>query len=462
MKKGFIVPIKEKIAYGIGDLAINIAYTTIGFYFVFFLVNVAGLSAYYAGIIFFIARFWDAITDYVMGIISDQTKTRWGRRRPFLLFGAIPLGFAFFLLWIVPFDTTFSLFLYYLIIVIIFNTLFTIVSLPYNAMAPELTQNYDERTSIFGYRMGFSFVGNLFAAAGVAVIVDAIFGGKPEYRDSYPIMGIAFGALIILIIFITFAGTKERVQPEHKRTQTILQSLKEVLGLKEFKIILGMFLFNMIGFDLILAIFIFFLKDVMQISEDLTFVIMGIPIVVAVASAPLWVFIGEKYGKRKAYIIAAFYLTAIMLLCIIAPAGNLVLVIVISALAGIGISASQIIPFSIIPDVIEVDEYEHGTRREGAFYGVTMFLYKVASAVAVGLASGLLGLFGYIEATEGMEEIVQPDSAILSIRLLIGIGPGIFFLISAYFVKILPITKERFDEIKRVIEERKQSASKEN
>jgi len=456
MKKGFVVPVQEKIAYGMGDFAINIGYGAIGFYFVFFLTDVAGLPAEWAGYIFMIARFWDAITDYLMGMISDNTSTRWGRRRPYILFGCVPFGIAFALLWLVPFEADTALFIYYVCITILFNTAFTVVSIPYNSMLPELSQNYDERTAISGYKMGFSFVGTLMAAAGIMLIVDVIFPGRGQYLESFPVMGVAFGMIIAVALLGTFAGTRERItHDEAFVSEGFFTTLKSIMALREFRLILGMFLFNMVGFDLIQVILIYFLKHVVQISEDYSFMIMAVPLVVAVIAAPVWVKIGEIMGKRRAYISAAFYMALVFLLCLIAPVGNLPFVLAIAGLAGIGISASQVIPFSIIPDVIEVDEYENGIRREGAFYGITMFLYKVASAVAVAAASGLLGIFGYIESVGGAEAAVQPDSAVMAIRIILGTGPGIAFLISAVFVKKLPITRERFDEIKRIVAERR-------
>ncbi len=451
MKEGFVVPVREKMAYGLGDFAINIAYTTIGFYFIFFLVNVAGLPAYWASFIFLVARAWDAVTDYLMGMISDRTETRFGRRRPYILFGSIPFGIAFFLLWMVPFESDLYLVIYYVLITIIFNTAFTVVAVPYGALMPEMSQNYDERTSISGFRMGMSFVGNLVAAVGVALIIDVIFSGHEQYQESFPVVGGLFCIIAIVSFVITFSGTRERVKPLKQVTGGILETLTSIMKLHEFRIVLGMFLFNMIGFDLIQAIFIFFLKDVIHISEDMTFVVMGVPLVVAVLAAPLWVMLGEKFGKRRAYMMAAVYFAIALLLCLVAPVGNLYFVLMIGVLAGLGISASQIIPWSIIPDVIEFDEYHNGIRREGAFYGVTTFLYKVASAVAIALASSLLGLFGYVENSATS----QPESALIAIRLLMGVGPGIFFLISAMFVKALPITRERFDEIRAILEERK-------
>ncbi|MCX8122894.1 MAG: glycoside-pentoside-hexuronide (GPH):cation symporter [Spirochaetes bacterium] len=451
MKEGYVVPTIEKIAYGLGDLAINIAYTTIGFYFLFFLVNVAGLPPQWAGIIFFLARAWDAITDPLMGMISDRTVSKYGRRRVYFLFGCIPFGIMFMLIWLVPSFNHLMMFGYYTAIAILFNTAFTVVAVPYNALMPELSQNYDERTSISGYRMSLSFVGNLVAAVGVSVIVDVVFKGKEQYTTSYPVMGVVFGIIIIILIFITFVGTKERVKSQALLHEGLFKTFKAVLSLREFRILLGMFLFNMIGFDLIQALFIFFLKDVILISEDMTFVVMGIPLIIAVMSAPLWIYVSDKLDKRRAYIVAAVYFTLSLLLCLIAPVGSLWFVIAIGVLAGVGISASQIIPFSMIPDVIEYDEYKNGVRREGAFYGITTFLYKVASASAIAVASAILGYFGYIENSIA----AQPQSAIHAIRYMMAFAPGICFLVSVYFVSILPITREGFDEIKRALEQRK-------
>ena len=180
-----------------------------------------------------------------------------------------------------------------------------------------------------------------------------------------------------------------------------------------------------------------------KVSEESTFIFMAIPLVIAIGAAPIWVMLGEKWGKKKAYIVAAVYLSLSFLLCLVVPEGGVLFMIALCVLAGVGISASQVIPFSIIPDVIEIDEYENGTRREGAFYGITMFLYKVASAVAINIVTIILAIFGYEEVSSGTSQ-VQPESAIFAIRLVMGIGPGIFFLISAIFVKMLPIYKGTF------------------
>lgn len=455
MKDGYNVPRRGKIAYGLGDLGINVAYGAIGFYFVFFLTDVAGMTPLWAGYIFMIARIWNALADSITGMISDKTKSRFGRRKPYLLFGAIPLGICFSLLWLVPLKNNAHLFIYYTFVGILFNTIFSFVAIPYNALLPELTQNYDERTSIAGYKMGLSFVGTLLSAMGVMLIVDTIFPGKSDYLTSFPMMGRILGVVIIINILTAFLGTKERVvQDQIIKKEKFAVTVKSIFNLKEFKIIVGIFLFNMISFDIIMAMDVYFMKYVVNISEDLTFVLMAIPLVIAVVSTPIWVRISELVGKQKAYIISAAYFMLPLALCLFVPPNNLPFVILIVGLMGIGISASQVLTFSILPDIVEVDEYKNGVRREGAIYGIIMFLYKLASAITIALVSALLGLFGYIQSGSG-SKIIQPASAILGIRILIGILPAVCIIISAIFVKKLSINKEVFDSMKQKIETRK-------
>ncbi len=439
--------VREKIAYGVGDLGNNVAYGALGFYFVFFLTDVAGLSPFWAGNIFMIVRMWNAVLDMVVGGVSDHTKTRHGRRRPYLLYGALPLGVAFALLWQVFFVGEVSMIVFYIFAGVLFSTMYSLVAIPYNALLPELSQDYNERTSISGFKMAFSFVGSLLSAMGVTLIVDTIYPGKVMYRQSYPVMGWLLGAVVAVCILLCFAGTKERVQPTLQKPEPMLKSLRSLLRLKEYRLVLGVFIFNMVGFDIIMALYIYFMKYALQISDDVSYLFMMIPLVLAVIATPLWVWVSDKLGKKKAYIISAIYFVVPLLICLFLPAGNIPLIIGIIALIGVGISASQTLTFSILPDVVEVDELKNGVRREGTIYGTTMFLYKLASAVLVALTTAMLGVFGYLKSAGG-EVVTQPASAILGIRLLIGIVPALCFVLSAVFVKNLPLSKQEFDAIR--------------
>lgn len=455
MKAGFVVSTREKISYGMGDLGNNVAYGSIGFYFVFFLTDVAGMSPVWAGYIFMVARMWNALADLFAGVLSDRTRTRFGRRRPYLLFGAVPLGICFSLLWVVPFGGNVWPVVYYTLIGIVFNTVYSLVAIPYNSLLPELSQNYDERTSIAGFKMGLSFVGSLLSAMGVMLIVDSIYPGKSMYTVSFPVMGRILALFVVINTLIAFFGTKERVSSGQAAEYEggVRASLKSLLKLREFRLVAGVFIFNMIGFDIIMAMYIFYMKHALKISDDLSFVFMAVPLIIAVAATPVWVRVSEKAGKQKAYIISAVYFLIPLFLCLVIPAGNIPFILVVIFLMGAGISASQVLTYSILPDVVEVDELKNGVRREGAIYGLTMFLYKICSAVSVAAVSAAMGLFGYVESTGGTE-IVQSDSAVMGIRILISCAPAVCFVISAVFVRMAPLGREAFNALKQSISEK--------
>ena len=446
---------REKIAYGLGDLGNNVAYGAMGFYLVFFLTDVAGISPIWAGYIFMIVRMWNAVFDLIIGVLSDRTKTRYGRRRPYLLFGAIPLSISFALLWQLFFKDMSQMIIYYTIAGIFFSTMYSLVAIPYNSLLPEMSQDYDERTSISGYKMAFSFVGSLLSAMGVTLIVDTLYPGKSMYSVSYPVMGLILGSVITITVLLAFAGTKERVEPKiQEKTDSIIKNLLSLFKLKEYRLVLGVFIGNMVGFDVIMALYIYFMKYALKVSSDISYIFMAIPLVFAVVATPLWVKLSNKIGKQKTYIISAAYFLIPLISCIFLPEGKLLPIIIVVVLIGIGISASQVLTFSILPDIVEVDELKNGVRREGIIYGSTMFLYKISSAILVAVVTSSMGLFGYVEST-GDAVMQQPSSAILGIRLLISCVPAICFVLSAVFVKKLSLGKEAFDQIKESAAEKR-------
>lgn len=451
MRESLTLKAREKVAYGLGDLGNNIAYGAVGFYFVFFLTDVAGISPLWAGYIFMVTRIWNAFSDLIMGKISDHTQTRFGRKRPFLLFGALPLGVCFALLWWAPFSGAVWQIIYYTLIGILFYTLYSFVSIPYNALLPELSQDYDERTSISGYKMAFSFIGSLLSAMGVTLIVDTIYPGKSMYRVSYPVMGVAMGIILVISILLSFAGTKERVESKAAETKvSIFKSLKSLVQLKEFRCVLGVFIFNMVSFDIVMALYIYFMRYALQISDDLSYIFMAIPLVAAVAVTPLWVSVSNKIGKQKAYVISAVYFIFPLLACLFLPAGNILAAVIDTVLIGVGISASQVLVFSILPDVVEIDESKNGIRREGVIYGATMFLYKISSAIIVAVVSAAMGWFGYAESS-GSTAVQQSANAVFGIRLLMGCMPVVCLLLSVLFMKKLSFGKETFNSVKKSI-----------
>ncbi len=193
-------------------------------------------------------------------------------------------------------------------------------------------------------------------------------------------------------------------------------------------------------------------------------VFVAIPLVCAIASSFVWVKLSEKFNKHKVYTIACVYMAFVLIFAIFVPAKNIATTILLCVFAGFGMSAIQILPYASVPDVVEVDEYVNGTRREGAYYGITQFMYKVANGVSIALVSAVLGAFGYIESTDGTA-IQQPDSALLAVRIVLGALPGVIFLISIIFSRRANLSRERFATIKAELDIRRaktQNTNEEN
>lgn len=455
---------KEKFFYGLGDLSANIMFAAISFYLLYFFVNVGGLKAELASAVFLIAKFWDAFTDYLMGRISDKTKSKWGKRRVYMLFGAVPYGLAFLLLWIAPFGDGAQVgkMIYYTLAYMLFNTTWTVVYIPYNAITANMTDNYDERTSLNGIRIALANVGIILGAALFALFADGqeslfyeLFGNA---RHAYLMSAGIFAFISIVIMLLCAGNIKERVDDVEQNDKGFFATLKEFFKLPEFRNVMMCYLLSMIGFDIIMAVFMFFINDSLGFSGGtMAMVFVAIPLLCAIASSFVWVKLSEKFNKHKVYTIACIYMAFVLLFAIFVPAKNVATTILLCVFAGFGMSAIQILPYASVPDVVEVDEYVNGSRREGAYYGITQFMYKVANGVSIALVSAVLGAFGYIESTDG-SVIQQPDSALLAVRIVLGALPGVIFLISIIFSHRANLSRERFATIKAELDVRRAKA----
>lgn len=462
---------KEKFFYGLGDLSANIMFAAISFYLLYFFVNVGGLKAELASAVFLIAKFWDAFTDYLMGRISDKTKSKWGKRRVYMLFGAVPYGLAFLLLWIAPFGESAQVgkMIYYTLAYMLFNTAWTVVYIPYNAITANMTDNYDERTSLNGIRIALANVGIILGAALFALFADGqeslfykLFGNA---KHAYLMSASIFAIISIVIMLLCAGNIKERIDDAEQNDKGFFVTLKEFFKLPEFRNVMLCYLLSMVGFDIIMAVFMFFINDSLGFSGGaMAMVFVAIPLVCAIASSFVWVKLSEKFNKHKVYTIACVYMAFVLIFAIFVPAKNIATTILLCVFAGFGMSAIQILPYASVPDVVEVDEYVNGTRREGAYYGITQFMYKVANGVSIALVSAVLGAFGYIESTDGTA-IQQPDSALLAVRIVLGALPGVIFLISIIFSRRANLSRERFATIKAELDIRRaktQNTNEEN
>ena len=450
------LPVWQKIAYGAGDSGFSLTTTALALVYLDFLINVVGLDARLAGVSIGAGRIWDALNDLLVGTLSDRTRSRWGRRRPYLLFGSIPFGVAFVLMWLMPpSDDQVVLTIYYTAMYVVFDTLFTLVNVPYIALTPELAPTYDERTSLHSYRMAFSIGLGLVGAVAPLAIVDALAGPGASIearRSAYVSMAVTLGAVSILPIYLTFATTRERPEYQDLPTPSIRESFRIAASNRAFLIAAGVYLLTWIPIDLIQFVLVFLIRDYFGLCSGERDTVFLLIFGVGVLALPLWVWVAGRWNKKAAYQVGVAFLAAVLIALSFMSRADAGAVYVLAALAGIGVSAAHAIPLAILPDTIEWDELRSANRQEAAYYSVITLIQKLVGAGTIALTGSVLAATGYVEAA-GM---AQPDSALGAIRTLTGPLPAAFFVAGIVLVSLYPISRERHARIMRAIEKKRE------
>ncbi len=434
--------------YGSGDIGFSLTSTIIAAYFAIFLTDVVGITPAVAAASIFIGRTWDYINDPLVGYISDRTRTRWGRRRPFLLFGALPFGLVFMLMWwIPPIENPISLAVYYGILYAVFDTAFTFVTMPYFALTPELTSDYDERTDLTTTRMFFSILGSLIAFTVPLMIVD---GFRPENASRVLQMGAVFGLVSALPLFGVFYGTHEREELMQASQSGIWDSIKAAWTNRPFMFGLGIYLFTWVAVSIIETILLFYIKYVV-LRESQSDLIMATIFVVAIFTLPFWQWVSRRYNKRLAYIIGIAFLAVVLLaMASLNPTVPLEILLALCVLAGIGVSAAHVLTWAILPDAIEYGEWQTGERHEGMFYSLITLAQKIATSVAVPTALLVLDATGYVP-----NSTILPASAVNGIRIVAGPIPAVLMLGGIIFALVYPLGRENYNEIAQGLEQRR-------
>ncbi|MFZ5912424.1 MAG: MFS transporter [Chloroflexota bacterium] len=440
-----------KLAYGVADFGFAFTDSAIAVLFAIFLTDIVGLTAAQAALAVFVGRSWDYINDPIIGHFTDRTRSRWGRRRPYLLFGFIPFALAFVMMWwIPPISATWGLVVYYAFAYFFFDTVVTFVTMPYFALTPELTQDYDERTSLTSYRMFFSLAGGLVAfVAPLAMIGETI----PANAGRALQMGLIFGAVSAFPLLLTFLGTRERREYIAQRQPSLRESLRAARRNRPFVFAMGIFLFTWTAMSIIENQLFYFLEYRMGMEEEAPLVAAAV-FVTAILVLPFWVWASQRTDKRKSYIFGMLFLSSVMVaLVFVNPSLGFPVVIGLACLAGVGVSAVHVLPWAMIPDAVEVDELDTGARHEGMFYALVTLFRKIASSIAIPLALLLLDRSGFASNAD-----VQPVSAIWTIRLLMGPIPSIFLLGGIVFAVFYPLSREVHAETREQIAARQAAA----
>ena len=431
------LPLRTKLLFSTGDLATSIPLAILMFFQLYFLTDVAGLRPDLAGWAVGAGKLWDSVNDPLFGLISDRLRTRWGRRRVLLLFGAVPLGLSFMLMWLVPPLTPIGLTIYYAVAFILFDSVFTFVHVSYNALTPEMTHDYDERSSLNGVRMVFSISGTLGA-----IILATVLGWYiTDKRLLFMILGVGLGLVSILPPWIVFRATTEKPASEHPAPLPAKESILVTLRNRPFWMVMGLYLLSWTTASILAAVLIYFSNYYLRVPEQSNYFVLLIEFS-AILFIPFWVWVSKKLDKRRAFILGTLSWIVVLMGISVIPSNQVGLAYCLAFLGGSGLATAFVVPWSMVPDIIEYDELQTGQRREGAYYSFASFFQKLATALAIWAMGQALNAAGYVTPTAGAPLPVQPDRVIDVIRLFTGPAPTALLVLSIIFAWRYPITRE--------------------
>lgn len=438
------------ISYSFGNFANTIAYQVFGNRINFYYVDVLGLNAGVAGILWSIYGLWNAINDPLMGQISDRTRSRLGRRVPYVAFGAIPLGLAFFFLWTPPSQSPWMLAAYFLMILFIFDTLYSLTFIAYTSLFPEIAPTPRDRIDLSAVRE---------ILATVALLASFILAPIIAEEVGYFMMGAIMGTLIAAGYLIAMVGVKERPIDETREEKLRLgTSLKIVLSNSPFRWFLGANIAKEYIWLLLAGMLPFWRKYALGIQDqvqifginmgggDAEAILLGVPILLAIPVLLFWRPVVGRLGYRKSWIIGS--LSFIPGLLVMTFARDFYTALAGTVLTIPGLANSMIMPFPVLSEIIDNDaQQESGYRREGLFFGMNGGIIKLAFS-----AQGIL--FALVTFTTGFAEgsDVQTESAIWGIRFLIGVTPIIASLITAFCMWMYPLGRDTNIHQRSVVE----------
>ncbi|NJN31050.1 MAG: MFS transporter [Synechococcales cyanobacterium RM1_1_8] len=459
-----------KLAFGAGDLGPAITANITIFYQLIFLTNVAGIPAGLAGGVLLVGKIWDAVNDPMVGVWTDRTQSkRWGRRLPWLLYGAVPFGFFFFLMWLVPGLggtsnwSPWMLFWYYVVVSAVGQIFYTVVNLPYTAMTPELTQDYDERTQLNSFRFAFSIGGSILSLILALVITLMI---PDDQAQQFVVLAAVCAIISVLALFWCVFGVRKRALAfegsRDRSSETELpigQQFKIAFSNRPFQFVIGIYLCSWLAVQVTASVIPYFVVNCMGLKDaDVPPVLIGVQ-GTALLMLFVWSALSKHFGKKFVYVAGGVvWIIAQFGLFFLQP-GQLGLLYLLAVMAGFGVSTAYLVPWSMIPDVIELDELQTGQRREGVFYGFMVLLQKFGLALGLFLVGQALERSGFISAVAGEPIPVQPETALMAIRWAVGPIPTVSLLCGLVLTFFYPITREVHAEVLLKLAERRRLAA---
>ena len=438
-----VKPDSVYLGWSIGTLGVAVLLNTQNAMALFFFVTVLTIEPLAAGALLTGARLYDVMTDPLMGTLTDRTRSRWGRRRPYLLAGGLGCGLGFALLFAVPSmqsqSTTVALAAAALLLLATAQTVFNV---PYLAMPAEMVDGYHERSRMMSLRVMFIAIGMLIGTAGTP----ALIGFCEDYlgtsqRAAYATLGITYGVVIAVAMVSSFYGTRHARFTEIVHTKlSVLQRIRLVAGNRPFLLFLGIKLTGMFAVASTLAATFFFVTVVMQQPIGVA-AILGVTTAVGqLATVPLWLAYSKRAGKRHIMIVSAVMMIALLLTWFMSGPEESLFTFGLRGLFLGAANGTLLGTQAVFPDVIEYDYRRTGLRREGIYAGFISFAEKVAFTLSALIIGGYLSLMGFERGTPADQ---QPESAVFAIMACQALVPMATYMIKLVFLYFYDLDEDK-------------------
>ena len=443
---------KEKIGYGLGDMASNLYFQTFVVFMPIFYTDVFGLAPAAMGTMMLFSRFWDAANDPLMGMIADRTDTKWGKFRPYIAGFAIPIGLAGFLAFNTPNFGASGNLIYAYVTYILLMMMYTGVNVPYAALMGVITPNSAERTSVSQYRFAFAFIGQ-FVAGAVTLGLVQYFGSGNEAIGWRMVM-VLYGIVAAALLFGTFSLTKERVLPKVSKQNRIKDDLKDLMKNKPW-ILMGLATFFQLTFIVMRGssttyYFRYFIGNqelnLLGMNIDLGYALftssfIGVGTVATFIGALLTSRINKYISKKTIYSRFLIMSAICSLLFYFLSPENIILIYTLNALVSFFFGSVSVTQWAMYTDTADYGEWKFGRRSTALIMAASLFALKMGLTAGGTIVGWVLEGYGFI-ANE-----IQTESTLLGIKMLMSVFPALFGIIGGFLVLFYPITDEKMVEI---------------
>lgn len=444
-----------KMGYGFAETGITAVQLFTQIYLLKYYTEIVGLNSSLAGIALAISVIWDAISDPLMGRISDHTHTRFGRRRPYILIGGVLLSISVLLLFSPPqISSQLGKFSYLLSVYLLVNTAMTIISVPHIALGGELSFERNERTSVFGWRLFFSNIGMLIGMIVPAAILQSLGDEtmKVNIITSRTVAGEIVSIVILASSVITFWVTKgkDNIRTDREKQLPFFASFGSVLKNRMFLILLFAFVIATIGRTFNSAIALYYYEYRLGLKESQVVINILLPFfLVLMLSIGFWVWISKRIGKKIPAFSGIFGLGLLTVIVYpLFPYGELRPPLIAAFFGGI-FAGSILIMDSILTDVVDYDEYKTGEKREGLYFGIWKMGVKFSQAFGIAITGFLLDIIGF---QNGLT--TQSPEVGFRLAMIFGPGVGFFFILGSIIFLFFPLTDAKHIQVQRILTKR--------